>query len=73
MMPPYSGNSGFMPFIDRLPREWRELVHDFGWGIVKEMRLDGHRDARVLREQLDAWRERRQESLLREIPYRKHA
>jgi len=35
------------------------------------MRLDGHLDVTRLREELDAWRERKQERWLAEIPYRR--
>jgi hypothetical protein len=55
--------------IDRLPRAWRDLINEFGWIIVRDMRLDGHRDAARLREELDAWRRRQQERWLAEIPY----
>ena len=57
--------------FDRLPRPWRDLVNDFGWIIVRDMRADGHGEAAKLREELDAWRERQQERWLSEIPYRR--
>jgi hypothetical protein len=60
-----------MARIDRLPRNWRELVHEFGWIIVRDMMRDGHRDAAKLREGLEVWRERQQERWLAEIPYRR--
>jgi hypothetical protein len=66
--PPHSTNF-MMDEFDRLPRPWRDLVNDFGWIIVRDMRLDGHRNAAKLREELDAWRERQQERWLSEIPY----
>ncbi len=58
-----------MAEVDRLPATWRALVHEFGWIIVRDMRLDGHREAAKLREELDIWRGRRQEQWLEEIPY----
>ena len=70
--PPTSTNFMVDEF-DRLPRPWRDLVNDFGWIIVRDMRMDGHRKAATLREELDAWRERQQERWLAEIPYgRRH-
>lgn len=59
----------FMEIMDRMPPNWRALVHEFGWIIVRDMRADGHRDAAKLREELEAWRERQQERWLAEIPY----
>jgi hypothetical protein len=59
--------------FDRLPRPWRDLVNDFGWIIVRDMRADGHHNAAKLREELEAWRERQQAAWLTEIPYgRRH-
>jgi hypothetical protein len=60
-----------MAEIESLPRAWRDLVREFGWVIVRDMRADGHRNAAKLREELDAWRERQQEHWLAEIPYRR--
>ncbi len=60
-----------MAAIESLPRAWRDLVREFGWVIVRDMRLDGHHEAAKLREELDAWRERQQERWLAEIPYRR--
>lgn len=59
----------FMEQMDRMPPQWRALVHEFGWAIVNGMREDGHRNAARLREELIAWRERQQEQWLAEIPY----
>jgi hypothetical protein len=59
----------FMERIDRLPPAWRALVHEFGWTVVGGMIDDGHRCAATLRSELEAWRERRQERWLSEIPY----
>jgi hypothetical protein len=64
-----NSTDGFMAELDRMPRAWRDLINEFGWIIVREMRLDGHRDAVALREELIAWRERRQEAWLAKIPY----
>jgi hypothetical protein len=58
-----------MERIDRLPKAWRALVHEFGAAIVLAMIEDGHRSAEKLRPELEAWRERRQEEWLAEIPY----
>jgi hypothetical protein len=72
MPSPYSDNYAsveVMRQIDRLSRPMRALVHEFGAVIVTEMIADGHRNAAKLREELDAWRARRQERWLSEIPY----
>jgi hypothetical protein len=61
-----------METIDRLPANWRALVHEFGWTIVDAMRADGHRSADKLRPELEAWRVRQQENWLAEIPYDRH-
>lgn len=61
-----------MAAVDRLPPVWRDLVNEYGWVVVRDMRLDGHRDADRLRELLVSWRERRQQDWLSEIPYGKH-
>lgn len=69
---PYSDNLGsveIMRSMDRLSPPWRALIHEFGWSIVRDMRLDGHCDAAKLREDLIAWRKCRQEAWLAEIPY----
>jgi hypothetical protein len=66
--PPHSTNFMVDEF-DCLPRPWRDLVNDFGWIIVRDMRLDGHRNAVKLRQELEAWRERQQERWLAEVPY----
>lgn len=66
---PAPNSISFMEKMDRMPPQWRALVHEFGWAIVDEMRADGHRNAAKLREELQAWRERRQEQWLAEIPY----
>lgn len=63
--------SHFMFAMDKLPPAWRGLIHEYGWQVVWDMRLDGHRDAGKLRELLEAWRARRQEDWLAEIPYRR--
>jgi N-methylhydantoinase B/oxoprolinase/acetone carboxylase alpha subunit len=53
-----------MAAIDKLSRPMRELVDEFGAAIVLGMIADGHRDARKLRIELEAWRERRQNEWL---------
>jgi len=53
-----------MKFVDALKPPMRELVHTFGAQIVSDMIADGHRDAAVLREELETWRERQQEAWL---------
>lgn len=59
----------FMEDMDRMPPQWRALVHEFGWTIVDAMREKGYRSAAKLEPELLAWRERRQEGWLAEIPY----
>ncbi len=71
MSTPQNSTNFMVDEFDRLPRPWRDLINDFGWIIVRDMRLDGHRNATKLREELDAWRERQQERWLAEIPYRR--
>jgi hypothetical protein len=66
---PQSSTNFMVDEFDRLPRPWRDLVNDFGWIIVRDMRADGHRNAAKLREELEAWRSRQQERWLSEIPY----
>jgi hypothetical protein len=68
---PQNSTNFMVDEFDRLPRPWRDLVNDFGWIIVRDMRMDGHREAAKLRDELDAWRERQQERWLAEIPYRR--
>jgi hypothetical protein len=53
-----------MAAIDRLPADFRALVHEYGWVIVRDMRADGHCDAAKLRGELETWRRRRQDALL---------
>jgi hypothetical protein len=62
-----------MAAIDRLPEDFRALVHEFGWIIVRDMRADGHRDAVKLRRELEAWRARKQDEWAAEIPYQRRA
>ena len=59
----------FMERLDRMPPQWRALVHEFGWTVVAGMIADGHRNATALRGELEEWRLRQQESWLAEIPY----
>lgn len=66
---PQASTNFMVDEFDRLPRSWRDLVNDFGWIVVRDMRADGHRDAAKLREELIAWRERQQERWLSQIPY----
>jgi hypothetical protein len=66
-------DSAFMAVIDRLPADFRALVHEFGWVIVRDMRADGHRDAAKLRGELEAWRARKQAAWAAEIPYARRA
>jgi hypothetical protein len=68
---PQNSTNFMVDEFDRLPRSWRDLVNDFGWIIVRDMRADGHRNAAKLREELEAWHGRRQEAWLGEIPYRR--
>jgi hypothetical protein len=59
----------FMERIDRMPRQWRDLVNEFGVNVVFGMIEDGHRSAAKLRPELEIWRERQQKQWLAEIPY----
>lgn len=61
-----------MAAMDKLARPWRDLINEFGFVIVRDMRNDGHRDAAKLREELEAWRVRQQGAWLAEIPYQRH-
>jgi hypothetical protein len=62
-------STDFMGAMDRMPSNWRALVHEFGWTIVNAMRNDGYRSADALRPVLEDWRARQQECWLSEIPY----
>lgn len=54
-----------MSAIDRMPKGFRALVHEFGAVIVDKMMADGYSDPGELRTVLEGWRERRQEEWLR--------
>ncbi len=54
-----------MSAIDRMPKGFRALVHEFGAVIVIKMMADGYSDANELRTVLEGWRERRQDEWLR--------
>jgi hypothetical protein len=58
-----------MERLDRMPPAWRALVYEFGAAVVFGMIEDGHRSAAKLRLELEAWRDRRQDEWLAEIPY----
>jgi hypothetical protein len=53
-----------MAAFDKLPRPMRDLGNEYGGEIVTAMVADGHNDPDKLREELEAWRSRRQEELL---------
>lgn len=72
---PYSsdnlGSVEIMQFVDRLKPAMRALVYEYDFNIVYGMFADGWRDAAKLEPELIAWRERRQEQWLAEIPYQR--
>jgi hypothetical protein len=49
-----------MSRIDRMPKGFRALVHEFGFNIVAAMMDDGYDDPSQLRTVLEGWRDRRQ-------------
>lgn len=53
-----------MASIDGLPREWRELVYEYGFTIVAAM-YDAGGGIDAVRNDLETWRHRRQEQWLR--------
>lgn len=53
-----------MSDIDSMPTEFRALVREFGYVIVRDMRAEGYNDADQLRSLLEVWRFRRQEQWL---------
>lgn len=70
---PYSSDNPssveIMEFVDRLKPDMRALVYEYDYTIVHGMFADGWFDAEKLEPELIAWRERRQEAWLDEIPY----
>jgi hypothetical protein len=54
-----------MSAIDRMPKGFRALVHEFGAVIVDKMMADGYSDPAALRTILEGWRERRQDQWLK--------
>ena len=54
-----------MAVVDAMKPEFRSLVHEFGVVIVSRMAAEGYDDADVLRDALETWRERRQETWLK--------
>ena len=66
---PDSNSTSVMDRFDRMPRNWRDLVNEYGWNVVEAMIADGHRDAAKLAPELEDGRERKQAAWLAEIPY----
>jgi hypothetical protein len=54
-----------MTAIDKLAEPMRALAHEYGHNVVLGMIADGHNDPDKLREELEAWRHRRQEEIAR--------
>jgi hypothetical protein len=54
-----------MSAIDRMPKGFRALVHEYGAVIVDKMMADGYSDPDELRTVLEGWRERRQDQWLK--------
>ena len=54
-----------MAVVDAMNPQFRSLVHEFGVIIVSRMQAEGYDDANVLRDVLQTWRERRQETWLK--------
>jgi hypothetical protein len=71
--PPYSednpGSVEIMLFVDRLKPAMRALLYEYDYTILHGMFADGWHDPEKLTPELIAWRERRQEAWLAEIPY----
>lgn len=62
---PDSNSARVMSAIDRMPKGFRALVHEFGAVIVDKMMADGYSDPNELRTVLEGWRERRQDQWLK--------
>lgn len=60
MNAPRSDSVEIMVAIDRMPKGFRALVHEFGYVMVREMIAFGATDAKNLRRDLEGWRVRRQ-------------
>lgn len=54
-----------MAAVDGLPKPWRRLVHEYGARIVTDTWAAGVRNSREARKDLETWRERRQDELLK--------
>jgi hypothetical protein len=52
-----------MAAIDKLSEPMRDLVREFGHNVVLGMIADGHKDPDKLREELEAWRAKRQHEI----------
>ena len=53
-----------MTAVDRLPKPFRLLVHEYGAKIVTDTYADGTRNAKAARAMLETWQERRQADFL---------
>ena len=53
-----------MRHIDSMPLAMRALVREFGYAIVRDMLAEGYTSARSMRNDLETWRDRRQEQWL---------
>jgi len=62
--PPCANSRDVMAAADRLPAEWRALVHEYGLVIVLALWDEGHRDASEVEPMLQSWRESRQDQWL---------
>ena len=60
-----------MKAVDALKPGIRRLVHEFGLEPVTDLVLEGYHEVEALREQLVAWRAKKQAEWLAEIPYRR--
>jgi hypothetical protein len=61
---PEPTSAKIMREVDRMPAPFRALVHEYGFVIVFEMRLEGYKDPEQLRPVLDAWRRRKEQERL---------
>lgn len=54
---------------DKLKPAIRALIYEYGFETVRGLYNDGHRDAEKMREELEAYRGKRQDEWLSQIPF----
>jgi hypothetical protein len=64
MIVTYNAQFAHMAALDKWPKRWRALAYEYGFKIVKEMHDDGG-GYHAVKTDLETWRERRQDELLK--------